>query len=98
MIAKRKAMTLRDGYILAHKSYGLALYRRAEATDRVDTHMWGEALVKVGGYRSFEECVRHEPQAFVPAPYGSAASVRQAEIRHERALWRMACRVNAGLE
>lgn len=98
MIAKRKAMVLCEGYILAHRSYGVALYRRAEATDRVDTNMWGEALVKVGGYRSFEECVRYEPQAFVPAPYGSAAAVRQARARHERALWRMACRANAGLE
>lgn len=94
MIAKRKAMILRDGYIMAHRSYGVALYRRAEATDRVDTWAWGEAMVKVGGYRSSEECLRYEPQAFVPAPYGSAAAVRQAEVRHERALWRMACRAN----
>ena len=94
MIAKRKAMILQEGYILAHRSYGVAMYRRAEATDRVDTNMWGEALVRVGGYRSFEECVRCEPQAFLASPYGSPSAVRQAEVRHERALWRMACRAN----
>lgn len=94
MIMKRKAMVLCEGYILAHRSHGVHLYRRADVADSADTHIWGEALVSIGVYRSFEECVRYEPEAFLASPYGSPSAVRQAEVRHERALWRMACRAN----